>query len=34
MESLARDEGRDLDALSTAELNELWDRAKQEEKHS
>lgn len=34
MEDLAREKGCDLDALSTAELNELWDRAKQEESHS
>lgn len=34
MESLARERGCDLDALSTADLNELWDRAKQEEKRS
>ena len=34
MEGLAREKGCDLGALSTAELNELWDRAKQEENHS
>ena len=34
MEELAREKGGDLSALSTAELNELWDRAKQEEKRS
>lgn len=34
MEGLARERGCDLDTLSTAELNELWDRAKQGEKRS
>lgn len=34
MEELAREGGDDLDALSTAKLNELWDRAKQEESSS
>ena len=29
MEGLAREKGLRPDALSTAELNELWDRAKQ-----
>lgn len=34
MEELAREKGRDLGTLSTAELNDLWDRAKHEEKRS
>ncbi len=34
MEELARKDGREFTALSTAELNELWDRAKREENWS
>ena len=32
MEAMAREAGRDVEALSTAEQNDLWDRAKAEEK--
>ncbi len=32
MEAMAREAGRDVEALSTAEQNGLWDRAKAEEK--
>ncbi len=34
MESAAREAGRDPESLSTAELNDLWDRAKAEEKRA